>query len=30
MILNNNNEYRKIPVISHGLIQLREGFWVRL
>ena len=23
-------EYRKIPVISPGLIQLRKGFWMGL
>ena len=25
-----NPHYRKIPVISPGLIQLRKGFWVGL
>ena len=25
-----NQRYRKIPVISPGLIQLRKGFWVGL
>ena len=26
----NSEAYRKIPVISPGLIQLRKGFWVGL